>query len=381
MTTATATDFTLLKGDAIAQLRTLDAESVHAVVCDPPYGLTTNQDPTEMLHAWLTGETYVCDEDGYDGASWDNAVPGPELWREVERVLVPGGFVLAFAATRTVGYTQLAIQLAGLHLRDLITWVYAPGRPATRDLGRVAVEETGDTSLAAQLAGQRATLRPGYEPIVVARKPFDEGTRTIENVLDFGVGTINHRAITGGDGLASNVWFVHDIFCVDGDCSCDLADSDHRSHATHLFPRTSLGEGLLTVKKPNKAERPVGPDGLTHETVKPLIPMRRLIEAVTHEGQIVLDPFLGSGSTAEAALQCGRHVIGCELVPSYWPLIEARIARFENTEQTSSSVRRRSSGGQATSVRPHARSGRSNERTANPGEPRQRHICKKEKIQ
>jgi site-specific DNA-methyltransferase (adenine-specific) len=372
--------FTLLRGDALSELEALAAESVHAVICDPPYGLTQDLDLEQMLRSWLKGETFVNDANGYAGVEWDNSVPGPDLWREAFRVLAPGGFLLAFAAARTVGLTQVAIQLAGFEPRDLITWVYAPGRPTSRDLGRVATEY-GDDELAEQLSGHRTTMRPGHEPIFVARKPFDDkDVLAIENVIDFGVGALNHGAITGrATSIASNVWLIHDTDCVEGNCSCHLACHQMAAYGTHLYPSASLGCGALQVAKPTRAERPVGVDGITHETVKPLLLMRRLIEAVTREGQTVLDPFLGSGTTAEAALQCGRMVVGCEREARYWPLIEARIARFEKTRVAKSPVRRGSCDVQTTSVRQRPMPGQLQNNRANPGETIKRQTRKKEK--
>jgi site-specific DNA-methyltransferase (adenine-specific) len=53
---------------------------------------------------------------------------------------------------------------------------------------------------------------------------------------------------------------------------------------------------------------------------------RRLIELYTFAGDLVLDPFLGSGTTAVAAVQTGRHYVGYETDPSYAALAQKRIA-------------------------------------------------------
>jgi DNA modification methylase len=53
---------------------------------------------------------------------------------------------------------------------------------------------------------------------------------------------------------------------------------------------------------------------------------RRLIELYTFEGDLVLDPFLGSGSTAIAAMETGRHYVGYETDPTYAELAEKRVA-------------------------------------------------------
>jgi len=62
-----------------------------------------------------------------------------------------------------------------------------------------------------------------------------------------------------------------------------------------------------------------------HPTVKPIALMEYLINMVTREGQIVLDPFAGSGSTLIAAKKLGRKYIGIELEPEYVKIAEARL--------------------------------------------------------
>lgn len=318
---------TLLKGDALVLLSTLEAESVHAVITDPPYGLTQKLDIEEMLTAWLAGETFVNQQNGYRGAEWDNSVPGPELWRAAYRLLVPGGFMLAFAAARTIDLTTLALRLAGFEIRDLIHWVYAPGRPSP-DQGKVAAE-LGDSGLATSAVGLRPTLRPGHEPIIVARKPFDEpGVTVLDNVYDFGVGAINHGAITGAPNcIATNVWVVHDLDCTFERCHCEVDASGATKHGTHIYPNSRLPDRSLNIRKPGKSERPVAEDGTTHSTVKPIALMRALVEAVTLPNQVVLDPFLGSGTTMEATLLSGRQSVGCEMNDEFIPLIEQRLER------------------------------------------------------
>ena len=53
--------------------------------------------------------------------------------------------------------------------------------------------------------------------------------------------------------------------------------------------------------------------------------MRYLVRLVTPPNGIVLDPFLGSGTTACAAILEGFEWIGCEMTEDYWPIIEARV--------------------------------------------------------
>jgi len=116
---------TLLHGDNLALLATLPDNSIDAVVTDPPYGLGDPPDALAMLRDWLeTGHHDVKSKRGFMGKAWDNFVPQPMQWREVYRVLKPGGHVLAFAGTRTQDLMSLGLRLAGFEIRDLVAWVY-----------------------------------------------------------------------------------------------------------------------------------------------------------------------------------------------------------------------------------------------------------------
>lgn len=66
--------------------------------------------------------------------------------------------------------------------------------------------------------------------------------------------------------------------------------------------------------------------GNNHPTVKPTDLMRYLCRLVTPPGGVVLDPFMGSGSTGKAAMLEGFRFVGCELSPEYLEIARARIA-------------------------------------------------------
>lgn len=74
---------------------------------------------------------------------------------------------------------------------------------------------------------------------------------------------------------------------------------------------------------------PVRDAAEAHPTVKPLALMRHLVRLVTAPGQVVLDPFAGSGTTGEAALAEARGAVLIEREAAYVPLIERRLARAQ----------------------------------------------------
>lgn len=120
--------------------------SIDAVVTDPPYGLSKQPDMNEVLRHWLNGDDYVHTGGGFMGKTWDSFVPGPSIWKEVFRVLKPGGHLLAFFGTRTYDLGTLAIRLAGFEIRDQIDWVYGSGFPKSLDISKT-IDSRGGKSV------------------------------------------------------------------------------------------------------------------------------------------------------------------------------------------------------------------------------------------
>ena len=244
---------TLHHGDALDVLRGMADNSVDAVVTDPPYGLSDHDadDVAEALGCWLRGEEYHHGRGGFMGRSWDEWVPGPSLWREVYRVLKPGGHLLCFAGTRTQDLMGIAIRLAGFECRDTLQWLYGSGFPKSHDVGKAIDKAAGAerevvgkwrptgtarpvkgkkthqaaittsaldvdereplgtmlpitapaTDAARQWDGWGTALKPAHEPILVFRKPL-AGT-VAANVLAYGTGGLNIGASrVAGVGVA-----------------------------------------------------------------------------------------------------------------------------------------------------------------------------------
>lgn len=112
-------DISLYEGDCRELLASLPGGSVDAVVTDPPYEL------------------------GFMGRQWDSTGIAFDigLWREVLRVLKPGGHALVFAASRTYHRLACAMEDAGFEIRDQIDWVYASGMPHGSDAAMLVNRE------------------------------------------------------------------------------------------------------------------------------------------------------------------------------------------------------------------------------------------------
>lgn len=229
--------YDILHGDCRLVLQELPDDSIDACVTDAPYGLSAPPDMAEVLRHWLNGDDGLVQcGPGFMAAKWDSFVPGPATWREVYRVLKPGGHLLCFAGTRTFDLMGISIRLAGFELRDSIDWVYLSGMPKSLDVSKAidkaagaerrvvgydasrarpnrqyeagAIGNVGGTGNvsdrtdngatktapatedAERWAGWGTALKPAHEPILVCRKPLRE--KTVEkNVRRFGTGGLN----------------------------------------------------------------------------------------------------------------------------------------------------------------------------------------------
>ena len=128
---------TIIHGDCLEELKKLEDNSVDAVVCDPPYGLsnTKPQQVADVLKAWVTGDTVSvpAKRGGFMGKDWDSFVPPPAVWEECMRVLKPGGHMAVFAGARTQDLMGLSIRLAGFRIKDTLGWIFGSGFPKSHN--------------------------------------------------------------------------------------------------------------------------------------------------------------------------------------------------------------------------------------------------------
>ena len=133
-------NYSLLLGDNIQLMKTLEDNSIHSVVTDPPYGLTSivkrfgKSNSADAQYG--TDGVFKRSSKGFMGKEWDADVPSVEFWREVYRILKPGGHILSFGGTRTYHRMATAIEDAGFEIRDQLQWIYASGFPKSHNIGK-----------------------------------------------------------------------------------------------------------------------------------------------------------------------------------------------------------------------------------------------------
>lgn len=130
----------VIHADSSEYLRTLPENSIHACITDSPYGLGDPPDPADVLQQWATTGDWQPKGGkkgkGFMGAAWDQFVPGVALWREVYRVLRPGGYLATFTGTRMWDWMSLGIRFARFDVVDTLMWLYGEGWPKGGDVGK-----------------------------------------------------------------------------------------------------------------------------------------------------------------------------------------------------------------------------------------------------
>lgn len=352
----------LLHGDCLEQMKTLEDNSVDSIVSDPPYGIS------------------------FMAKKWDYDVPSVEVWKEAMRVLKPGGHALIACGTRTQHRMVVNIEDAGFEIRDVVSWIYGSGFPKSLNIskaidkaagaGREVVGKshnppTGRSSVtpgivgtadnsytsnnitapatdeAKQWDGWGTALKPACEFFTLCRKPLSEKT-IAANVLKWGTGGINIdgcRVGTSGATKKVNTEECRDSLGKYGDGlnggTVSKIDAgrfpanlihDGSQEVLELFPETKPKESAARFFYCPKASKKDRNEGNNHPTVKPTALMAYLCRLITPTGGVVLDPYMGSGSTGKAAVQEGFSFVGCELDEDYFDIATARVNNEEDLE-------------------------------------------------
>lgn len=297
-------------GDCLDVMAGMDPESVDAIVTDPPYGLEFMGKEWDRL--WVTSPNGQSGRIGGRGGmdtfgkrptyqAGTQAQAFHARWAEAAyRVAKPSAYLLAFGGTRTVHRMTVALEDAGWIIRDMLVWGYASGFPKSK-----------------------ASLKPAWEPIVMARKPGPSRVLNIDECripgsarrwteprgMGFSGGT-DHGSVPseategrwpanivltdpifdgGWDGVVGGGETVSRFFVIP---KADRSDREPTTYEGRAGVYEGRADGSLAGAEVRRRN--------IHPTVKPIDLMRHLVRLVTPPGGLVLDPFLGSGTTAIA---------------------------------------------------------------------------------
>ena len=335
----------LFNGDSAEVLKTLQDNSVDLLATDPPYGIS------------------------FMGKNWDKALPPKEIWDECYRVLKPGSFIAVMSSPRSDVLYRMIMDLenAGFDMSfSPILWTYHSGFPKASDTSKmidkragaerkvvgikrhardgdvskqnwinkdytdsVSVKNQGEnmlkaytetapsTDLAKKYEGSKLGFqpKPAVEHIIIGMKPHGEKSY-IDNVLNF-------------EALPDSVKMTYPFLQVPKPAKKekDLGLTGEGKKET-MFANENGEKQLGRATLPGNEHQPkeVQPKKNNHPTTKPVKLMSYIITLFTREGDWVLDPFLGSGTTGIASKLLDRNFIGIERETEYFDIINERLS-------------------------------------------------------
>jgi hypothetical protein len=365
---------TLRLGDCIEEMRQFPAESVDAIVTDPPAGISF------MSRNW--------DHDKGGRTEWVAWMT--EVMRECHRVLKPGGYALVWSIPRTCHWTAWAMEDAGFVIRDQLAHIFASGfpkgkaqlkparedwwlarklgplRPLGIDAGRIGVGsdetvivrateqpvEVGIYSPGARPVGEIASANPaGRWPSNVLLSDPELFDQPNPYVVGSGATSVVGWDKTRPPRQTGTVYGEHQASSFDshGDSGgysrffiIPKADRAERERGLAGREVERIGEStwageckVCGSRMMLNGKTTCGHDDMrwvqgkaranVHPTVKPIDLMRHLVRLVTPNGGTVLDPFLGSGTTCLAASEEGFRSIGIERELEYLEIAKGRL--------------------------------------------------------
>ena len=289
----------IIHGDSIEIIKTFPSSFVDAIISDIPYGISYNE--WDVLHnntnTGLGGASEAQHAaggmfkrrgkplNGWSAA--DKKIPIEYqqwclLWAsDWLRLLKPGGSCFIFAGRRYAHRCIVALEDCGFTFKDMLAWEKPTAPHRAQRVSEIYRRRKNEADSQKWQGWRVANLRPLFEPILWFQKPYKTGGTLADNILSYNVGAWNEKALIQND--------------------------------------TSTLSNIIKVST-NKDDH-----GL-HEAQKPLKLMELLISLVTIEDAVILDPFVGSGTTCVAAKKLGRRFIGIELNEEYYNVAKKRIS-------------------------------------------------------
>lgn len=375
----------VLLGDSVEVLRGFPDAFFDACVTDPPYGLGSKEPGGPEIEAYLAGEARLDTGGDFMGKEWD--IPSVALWREVYRTLRPGAVLMAFAGTRTLDLMAAGIGAAGFKYVGICGWLHGQGFPKSLSVDKAIDKVNGEsgrlhkftewmrtTGLTIKEINEATGTFMGSHYLTAKSQPSIPTPEiwaklrplcgVVPEWVDELVDRIQAKREVVGSSKKPDFRYVgpgpvsaqgletSPTRMVDITVPSTEAAKEWDGWGTALKPAWepvlmfTKGESdwqmpvvpFYYCPKPAKAEK--NADGEVrndHVTVKPLRLMQWLVGLACPKGGLVLEPFLGSGTTAAACAEEGRDFVGIERDPHYFGLASKRVGvvkgRAEETQR------------------------------------------------
>jgi len=298
----------LLHNDCFIELEKMEDNSIDCVMTDPPYFID------KLDNHWSSTETSDCSGKANShikhlpkGMKFDKKQVKNlfdfylKLGQLLFKKMKPGAYFISFSSPRLYHAIAMAKEIAGFEIRDMINWVYTQSMPKGMSISHVIdkMDMSSDKkdNLKEEYKNYKTPMiRSCFEPICIAMKPIN-GT-FINNELNFKTGLIDfsHKVGIGQDRVPANIITTEEI--------------------DETYDKNFL------VSKPSKKEKG---ENNTHITVKPVALMEHLIKIFSKDNALIVDPFMGSGTTGLCCKKLNRKFVGMEINKEYYDIAQTRI--------------------------------------------------------
>lgn len=308
----------LYNEDCMEGIAKLEDNSIDCVITDPPYFID------KLDNKWNSDKVNGDDKNSHithlpKGMKFDKRQVKNlydfylDLSKLLMKKLKPGAFFLSFSSPRLYHAIAMSCELAGFEIRDMINWTYTQSMPKGMSISHIIdkmkdlTKEQKDDLKEQYKDFKTPQIRSCFEPICVAMKPVGR-ISFIKNELKYNTGLLDFSQKVGLDEDRTPANII----------------------TTEEFD-VSYDKNFL-VSKPTKKEKETGNKAQTntHCTVKPIALMEHLVKLFCKKDAIVLEPFLGSGTTAIACKNTERRCIAYELNAEYYNIAQLRLQRFSD---------------------------------------------------
>uniref|UniRef100_A0A6C0IM46 DNA methylase N-4/N-6 domain-containing protein n=1 Tax=viral metagenome TaxID=1070528 RepID=A0A6C0IM46_9ZZZZ len=304
--TLNETPIIIVHNDCMKEIAKMENNSIDCIITDPPYFID------KLDNNWSSSQVNGDVKNSHikhlpKGMKFDKAQVKNlyDYYFELSKLLFdklkPGGYFLSFSSPRLYHAIAMACELAGFEIRDMINWTYTQSMPKgmsmTHVINKMKISEQEKNELIEEYKDFKTPqIRSCFEPICVAMKPIGKLT-FIKNELKFKTGLLDFSQKVGleNDRVPANI----------------ITTEEYNEQYDKNF----------LVSKPSKEEKG---ENNTHITVKPVALMEHLVKLFSKKNGVVLDPFLGSGTTALACKNTQRRCIGIEMNAEYLAISKSR---------------------------------------------------------
>ena len=295
----------IVNANCLDEIIHIQDNSIDCIITDPPYfisKLDNNWDANKLNNSTINSHINLPCGMKYDKKQSKDLY---DFYLNLSKILFkkikPGGFFLSFSSPRLYHSIAMACEHAGFEIRDMINWVYTKSIPkgmsVTHFIKKMDISEEEKVEMIDKYKNYKTPqIRSCFEPICVAFKPIE--STFIKNEIKYNTGLIDFsvKVGNGNDKVPTNV--------------------------ITTSPQDILYDKNFLIQKPTKDEKG---HFNTHITVKPLQLIEHLIKLFSKENAIILDPFVGSGTTAVGCKNTNRKCIGYEINKEYYEIAIKRI--------------------------------------------------------